>query len=57
MAGFAAVVIPVSFAVVAAMLMELLGAVGTFEFMALTGGTDKGEGRQQQEKAFHGRAV
>lgn len=53
MAGFAAV----GFVVVAAVLVELLGAVGAFELMALTGGTDKGEGRKQQEKAFHGRAI
>ena len=36
-----------------AMLVQLLGAVGTFEFVALTGSGEESEGGEQQGKAFH----
>ena len=34
-------------------LMELLGAVRTFEFMAFTGNTRQGDGHEKQGKKFH----
>ncbi len=42
---------------VMAMLMQLLGAIGAFEFVALTGSTEESERGKQKEKAFHGRAM
>lgn len=47
----------VALAMIPSMLMQLLGAVFSLEFMALTRGTNEGESRQHQEKAFHGRAM
>ena len=43
------------FAVVIAttMFVQLLGAIGAIEFMALTGGAEEGKGGEQQGKAFH----
>lgn len=43
--------------VMAAVLMELLGAIRTFEFVALAGSTGKSEGGEQQEEAFHGGGI
>ena len=51
------VVIAVTFTVVGTVLMKLLGAVGAFEFVALTGGAEEGDGGEQQGKAFHCRGI
>ena len=48
-----AVVITVTFTVVGTVLVQLLGAVGAFEFVTLTGGAEESEGGEQQGKAFH----
>ncbi|GEM_PF-4476960 len=37
-------------------LMQLLGAVRTFEFMAFAGNTGKGNGQKEQREKFHRRA-
>ena len=51
-----AVVITVTFGMLA-VLMQLLGAILTLEFMALTGSTEEGDGGEQQGKAFHCRGI
>ena len=45
-------VIPVS----GVMLMELFGAIRTFEFMAFAGNPGKGDGQHEQREKFHRRA-
>lgn len=52
-----AMVVTVLLTVVRAMFVELLGAVGTFEFVALTGSTKESGCGKQQEKAFHRCAI
>ncbi len=37
------------------MLMELLGAIRAFEFMAFAGNGGKGDGHEQQGEKFHRR--
>lgn len=38
------------------MLMELLGAIRPFEFMAFAGNSGKGDSNEQQGEKFHRRA-
>jgi hypothetical protein len=38
------------------MLMELLGAIRPFEFMAFAGNPGKGDGQHEQREKFHRRA-
>ena len=50
-------VLGVVITVLCAVLVQLLGAIGAVEFVALTGSGEECDGGEQQGKAFHCRVL